>query len=263
MVPTKGCRLCGSVLVKRFSLRVLDKYDVGYCECSRCKSLQTEEPFWLAETYNGLLPNLDVGGARRALRTCAVILLASRILSIGWKARLLDFGGGDGFVVRMMKDVGFKAFVYDKYAPNTYACGFSGDPAEQYDIVTAIEVWEHLAEPNEEIDLIFSKRPRAVIVATDRYFGQSQDWPYLGAGQGGHVFFYSKEGMQFIASKFGYDVVLRDSTAIFVRSKMSPLQRLAFSLALRPVGLLFGRLWLQLIRPDRKVNAVPESPLKS
>lgn len=246
------CRLCGFPVDKRLSLRVLDKYDVDYLVCQNCESLQTSTPFWLSETYSGLLPNLDFGAARRALRSCAVVLLASKTLAMSRSSQLLDFGGGDGFVCRSLKDVGFRAFVYDKFATNTYADGFRGNPDEQYDIVCAFEVWEHLERPNEEIERLFSKRPKLVIVSTELYEGQGSDWGYLGPGQGGHVFFYSKQAMSLIASKYGYDLLQRDSTVIFSRSTIPFWRRFSLTCALSPGGLLLGRLWIQAIRPHRE-----------
>lgn len=250
-VPLQRCRLCSGSLSRKFSLAVLGKYDVDYLNCEVCKSLQTAKPFWLDETYGGTLPNLDCGAARRALRTCSLIFLASTILGLGQRCRLLDFGGGDGFVCRYLRDIGFDAFVYDKYCKNVYAEGFSKEPGGAYDVVSAIEVLEHLAEPNIELSMIFSLRPSAVIVSTDLYRGQGHAWKYLGPEQGGHVFFYSENALKLIATRYGYTAILHDSSTVFVRERVSRLRRAALALSLRPIGLLLGRLWLQLIRPSR------------
>lgn len=249
--PSNDCRLCNSGTNLRFVLRVLEKYDVEYRECPHCHSLQTTAPFWLSETYSRSLPNLDIGAARRTLKSCSAVLLASRILSLHRDSTVLDFGGGDGFVCRILRDLGFDAVVYDKYARNTYADGFEGKPDGKYDIICALEVWEHLASPKEEIDLIFAQRPNMVLVSTDMYDRQGADWTYLGPDQGGHVFFYSAEAMKFVAARYGYDVVVEGSTSVFSKSGISLWRRIALSTALKPIGLLFGRLWLQLIKPRR------------
>jgi hypothetical protein len=248
------CRLCGGGLCKKFTKRLLGKYDVDYLECEHCLSLQTTEPFWLSETYGGTLPNLDYGAARRAMRTCALVLMSTAILGISRKSRVLDFGGGDGFVCRLLRDTGFEAYVFDRYAKNAYAHGFSREPSDRYDVVCAIEVFEHLATPNVELAVIFSSQPQVVVIATDSYHGQGPDWPYIGSDQGGHVFFYSAKAMSLIGARYGYNVLSHDSSTIFFKGPISRIRRAALALSLRPLGLLFGRLWAQLIRPRRDTS---------
>ncbi len=247
----ESCRLCGSATETKFTLKVLDKYSVGYMECLHCEAMQTSAPSWLGETYSGQLPNLDVGAARRALRSCAVILLATEILRIPRGSTLMDFGGGDGFVCRLLRDLGFKSFLYDKYASNNYAYGYAADPSQHYDIITCFEVWEHLPMPSQDIAYLFSKSPSLLVVSTDIYEGQGPDWGYLGPDQGGHVFFYSKKAMKYLGQKFGYDVVTRDSTTVFSKAPLKGWQSAALNFALGPLGLLIGRLWMQLIKPQR------------
>ena len=245
------CRLCEGGVERQFTLRVLGKYDVDYLRCAECGSLQTVAPFWLGETYGGDLQNLDTGAARRAARTCAIILLATTVLGIPRTASVLDFGGGDGLVCRMLRDAGYDSYVYDKYAKNFYADGYAGHPDRGYDVVCAVEVLEHLAVPTRELDMMFSALPQLVMIATDRYHGQGPEWPYLGSDQGGHVFFYSDEAMAFVAKRYGYDLVTYGTTAVFVKRRLSRWRRAALSAALRSGSLLAGRMWLQFLRPQR------------
>lgn len=252
------CRFCGSPTTKQFSLRVLGRYDADYLRCVACESLQAASPFWLNETYSGLLPNLDQGAPRRALKSCSTVMLVAKILSVAQGSSVLDFGGGDGLVCRLLRDVGFDAFVYDKYSQNFYADGHTGDPSRYYDIVCAIEVWEHLNEPAETIELLFSKRPRLLVISTGYYRGQGPDWAYLSPRGGGHVFFCSMRALSILAARHGYDLVVRDSTAIFSRDRIPSWRRLAVSLSLSQIGLLAGRIWMQMIRPHRDPAPPPD-----
>ena len=247
-----ACRLCGGVTEHKFSLRVLNKYDVGYWSCNSCLSLQTDDPFWLSETYGGTLPNLDTGAARRALRTCAITLLAAKVLRVPMTARLLDFGGGDGLTCRLLRDSGIDAYVYDKYVNNFYADGYSGNPNANYEIICAIELLEHLRQPALEIGHIFSNYPEIVIISTELYKAQGSDWAYLGPAHGGHVFFYSMQALKLLAERHNYTLFMQNNTAIFARGQPPRWQRILLSLILRPEVLLGGRIWMQTIRPRRR-----------
>lgn len=163
----------------------------------------------------------------------------------------MDFGGGDGLVCRLLRDLGFDAYDYDKYALNFYAHGYVADLAERYDIVTCFEVWEHLPRPREEFERLFSKRPFLLIGSTDMYHHQGAEWAYLGPEQGGHVFFYSEKAMKHLATQFGYDVVTRGSTTVFSKAPFNKWQRFVLGRALAPIGLLIGRLWMQIVKPQR------------
>jgi hypothetical protein len=180
------------------------------------------------------------------------VLLSASILSIGRSSTIMDFGGGDGFVCRLLRDLGFDAVVYDKYVKNTYAEGFQGSLGRRAQVITCFEVWEHLSRPSEEIGVLFSSEPDLVVVSTDIYRRQGPGWPYLGSSQGGHVFFYSEQAMKLIAAKYGYNVITRDSTTIFSRARISLWRSLALNQALSPAGLLLGRLWSQLLRPQQR-----------
>lgn len=62
----------------------------------------------------------------------------------------LDYGGGYGMLVRMLRDAGLPFEWYDKYCTNLFAKGQEKRQAH-YDVVTAFELFEHLPRPHEEI----------------------------------------------------------------------------------------------------------------
>src|SRR5690606_8306587 len=68
----------------------------------------------------------------------------------------LDYGGGAGMFVRMMRDRGFNFWWSDKYCENIYSQKFSIQESVKNEIVleaiTAFEVFEHLSEPQKTID---------------------------------------------------------------------------------------------------------------
>ena len=79
--------------------------------------------------------------------------------------KALDFGGGHGVFVRMMRDRGFDFHWRDLYASNNYARGFEYEPTCRYDFLTAFEVLEHFVDPMSELEQIM-QLSRNVFVTT-------------------------------------------------------------------------------------------------
>jgi hypothetical protein len=200
------CRLCGAAAALRFTREHCDRDRVCYYLCARCGSLQTEAPYWLDQVYAPIdAPDLDTFAGERALLNRAVVHLLFRLCGLDFAAdRLLDWGGGTGLLVRLLRDAGIDAHHYDRFERNRYASGFEFDPASTYRFVTAFEVWEHFADPMAELQRLFALDPDFVLVSTCLYDGQGADWDYLGPPKSQHVFFYSEGAMRLVAREWGY-----------------------------------------------------------
>ena len=209
-----SCRLCAGPLEPRFQLRLLGLHSVAYFVCSNCGSLQTETPHWLEEAYGQNLSNLDTGAAQRSLRNLAACYAVARVLGLH---RLLDIGGGDGLLCRLLRDRGLDCYVRDKYARPTYAQGFDQPGFDRPDMVTAFEVFEHLPQPAFELHAFFAIGPKAVLVSTELYTGQGPGWPYLAPESGQHVFFYSPQALALVARQHGCTLLLSGEFALFLK----------------------------------------------
>ena len=100
------CRVCKMEVEALFSTVILGKYSVKYCKCSQCGYVQTEEPYWLEEAYNTPINDSDTGMIMRNLwlKNIAATLI---YFLFDKKRKFLDYGGGYGVFVRLMRDVGF------------------------------------------------------------------------------------------------------------------------------------------------------------
>jgi Methyltransferase domain len=209
------CRLCEMNTDFVFSLQVLSKYNISYYKCSFCKGLQTEEPFWLQEAYaNNNLSKLDTGAAQRNIKNLGFCYAVVKTLNL---KNVIDVGGGDGFLCRLLRDYGINCFVKDKYAFPSYAQGYQEEDFTIPDLVTAFEVLEHYQSPKNDISELFKFRPKAVLVSTEFFNNQRSDWWYLLPGSGQHVFFYSNKSLEYIANKFNYDFFISGRYALFVQ----------------------------------------------
>jgi hypothetical protein len=210
-----SCRLCGAHAIYRFSLQVLHKHTVAYFECESCHSLQTEQPYWISEAYVSNLAILDTGAAQRNLANLAATYLVAHVLRL---KNVLDYGGGDGLLCRLLRDYEINCFVNDKYAAATYARAFGVPNFIRPDILLAFEVFEHFENPQVDLELLFKSNSDVLITSTGIFNGQNADWWYLTPETGQHLFFYSRNALELIGRRYGFKLLFFSSYILFVRA---------------------------------------------
>jgi len=222
--------LCAGIAVNIFDLKLLDKYSIDYYQCLNCQSLQTEFPFWLSEAYeDNSLSRLDTGAVQRNLNNFAATHLVAKLF--GYK-NIIDMGGGDGLLCRLLRDYNLNCFVKDKYAKTTYSQGFTSEDFNVADLTLAFEVIEHFENPASNFDELFNYKSAAVLVSTGIYYNQGREWWYLTPESGQHVFFYGRKGLQLIADRYDYTLIISGGFILFIKS-ISFLKKLAVLLLLK------------------------------
>ena len=240
-----ACRLCGGPTSVEFTLTVLGRHEVDYQKCERCGSLQTEAPYWLEEAYEeGAVHERDTGMVMRNLDKQAVVVTCSRVLGLPRRPRVLDFGGGTGLLCRLLRDVGMDAWVYDPLGGHELSQGFALDHLEgHFDLVCTFEVLEHQVEPTAALrDL--SHLADALIVGTEPYVGQAEDWWYLMPPVGQHVFFCSPRGFEWAAREIGMHHLDLGKHHLFTRVPLSAGRQQALRLLVRRPARRFVRAGL-------------------
>ena len=212
------CRLCDGPSSYRFNKKILAKYNVGYFECVDCGSLQTEPPHWLDEAYgNSKISNLDTGAAQRNMRNLAACLAIAKLHNL---KNILDIGGGDGLLCRLLRDYGLNCYVKDKYSEPKYGKGFTDQDFVNPDLVLGFEILEHLPNPKLDLDEFFKYQPKLLLFTTDIWRYQSSDWWYLTPESGQHVFFYSKKALDLIATKYEYSLLVCSGYIVFTKKSL-------------------------------------------
>jgi hypothetical protein len=199
------CKICSYNSQQFAEARVLDKYNVRYFRCPHCGFIQTEAPYWLEEAYSQKITDSDIGLVNRNLylaRTSRV--LVSTLFDT--EARFLDYGGGYGLFVRIMRDSGFDFYLWDKYSStNLFAQGFEAELNDQddYELVTAFEVFEHFLDPLEDIRqaLTFSKDIFFSTQLVPPNVPQPGEWWYYGLEHGQHVSLYTSGSLVALAKR--------------------------------------------------------------
>jgi hypothetical protein len=222
------CKICGTDSHFCFSGKILGKYDISYYHCSHCDFVQTERPYWLAEAYSRPINLLDTGYIQRNLfysKRLTILLY----LMFGKNGRFLDYGGGYGVFVRLMRDIGFDFCWDDKHTKNLFAAGLEWDRKTRVDAVTLFEVFEHFVDPIKEIENLLEISD-TIIFSTELHpnpLPRAENWWYYGLDHGQHVAFYSKVTFDYIADKYALSYHNLGSLHILTRKKVSTLSLFA------------------------------------
>jgi hypothetical protein len=202
-----NCHICQAHAGKYLETKVLFKYNVTYYRCSECGFIQTEEPYWLPEAYQSAITSLDIGLVYRNL------LWAPMVESVIWKwfdpkGPFLDYGGGYGLFVRLMRDRGLPFIRQDNYCENMFAAHFDitdQESAQSYELITAFEVFEHLVNPVETVDQML-QNGKSIFFTTKLMPTPDvtpETWWYFIPETGQHISLYSLESLKRLAKRFG------------------------------------------------------------
>jgi len=228
------CRVCGSRTEAFDEARLLGKYSVKYFLCPSCGFVQTETPYWLDEAYSDAILDADIGlPSRNVWLSGKVPVILS--LCLPRCESFLDYGGGYGIFVRLMRDAGFPFEWFDKYCENLFAKGFEKSK-DTYDLVTAFELVEHLPNPLEEF--------REILSCGENFLFMTEllpdpppkvsDWWYYGTYGGQHIAFYTPKSLQYIAENFQRHYVGCGNLHLFSRQAVSQ-EKFWFSVRFAPI----------------------------
>lgn len=216
------CKICQAVTESFDTAVVLEKYAVHYFLCPRCGFIQTEEPYWLEEAYSDAIVDSDIGLVGRNVLFSRK---ASAIFSLCLPhcKSFLDYGGGYGMFVRLMRDAGFDFEWSDKYCDNIFAKSFKKGK-KHYDLVTAFELLEHLPNPAEEIGELFLLGDN-ILFSTELVPDPAPkiaDWWYYAPHAGQHISFYTAKSLRYLAAeKFDCHYVGYRGMHIFSKQKIN------------------------------------------
>jgi hypothetical protein len=145
------CKVCDQDNRSIFEAKIIYKYNIKYYYCGKCNFLQTEEPYWLDEVYSDAISKFDTGHIKRNISISKKLTILF-ILFFNGRKKFVDYAGGNGILVRIMRDIGFDYMWDDKYAQNLFSSGFEYLQSGEIEAVTAIECFEHFSDPMMEIE---------------------------------------------------------------------------------------------------------------
>ena len=214
------CKICQSTSNIFDQGNILNKYSIIFYKCTNCGFIQTETPFWLEESYSNTITKSDIGLLSRNIHFSN---LTSNFISLclAKTSNFVDFGGGYGIFVRLMRDKGFNFFIFEKKCENLFANQFKANKGTKYDLLTAWEVLEHLEDPLSTIEemLSFSSNILFSTLLLSPTPKPVDNWWYYGLEHGQHISFYTKKSIQVIAEKFNFKTYYISKNLHFLGNK--------------------------------------------
>jgi hypothetical protein len=232
MSDHQACRVCGSDVKTIFSAIIRERHSVKFFRCSACGFVQTEEPYWLEEAYREPIGARDTGILARNADMAAIVSVLIYWL-LDRSGRFVDYGGGYGVLTRMMRDIGFDYYLFDRFATNLFAKGYEYDGQFVAEGVTAFEVFEHLPNPARDLEEVF-RISGNVIFSTQLLpdpVPAPEAWWYYALDRGTHVSFYTVRALEAIAERHGLH--LRTNGRDLHMFTTRPVNRHVFSLLVK------------------------------
>jgi hypothetical protein len=197
------CKICNQESKNIFSAIILGHYNINYFYCDNCGFLFTEKPYWLKEAYNSPINISDTGIINRNINFS---IISSNIIYyfFDYEKTFLDYAGGYGIFVRLMRDIGFNFKWQDNFSQNLVARGFEYCQNDRIDLITIFEAFEHFVDPIEEIEKILRISKNILFSTTllPEKIPNPHDWWYYGLNHGQHVSFYSLKTFKYLAKKY-------------------------------------------------------------
>lgn len=197
------CRCCLSFSSPIFAGELMFSHKVQYYECGSCGYVQTEDPYWIGEAYARSITRSDTGILFRN-QTNAKMVMATLALFGNLNGKVVDYAGGYGILVRLLRDFGVDASWMDRYSDNILAPGFDYKGGEAM-LVTAFEAFEHFVNPEKELLAMLSIAPN-VLLSTEIMPHPTPDldnWWYYGKEHGQHIGFFRTKTLEKIAKRHG------------------------------------------------------------
>jgi len=199
-----NCKICEQPTEAFGTLLILGKYTAEYRRCTHCGYVCTPSPHWLEEAYSSAIAALDTGIVVRNLWLADVTSVLLRF-SLPASGRAIDFGGGSGLFVRLMRDRGHDFHWLDPHCPNLLAIGFEASTDARYDLATAFELVEHLPDPLTTFAQLATLAPR-ILLSTELLPATGNrpgEWPYYAPESGQHIGFFTRRSLEIVAERLG------------------------------------------------------------
>lgn len=218
------CKVCGDQTTVTHHGLLLGKHRVAYHRCPSCDFWCTDEPHWLEEAYGDAIAQIDTGIMARNLWVAERLArVLDELLPDG---PFVDWAGGPGTLVRLMRDQGFDYYWQDRYSANVFARGYEWHAARsgtRATAVTAIEALEHAPDPLVFIDECLAATSADSLIFTQELHGgrADPDWWYLAPTSGQHISFFGQRTLHAIAERLDMSIRTAGSLHLLTRTDIS------------------------------------------
>ncbi len=182
---------------------------VAYLRCTVCEFLFTRDfdnwsqADFAEKIYNAeyALVDPDFAEKRPASNTALIIQKFGKFRD---RIRLLDYGGGEGRLMELLRANGFRTVnTYDPFSSKHHV-----SDGKQYDLITAFEVFEHVPDPMATMRDI-TKRMKAkslllfsTLLQPANFGAEGVSWWYVGP-RNGHISLHSQKSLATLLAQCG------------------------------------------------------------
>lgn len=251
-----ACLVCEGATEAFGTQRVLGRHDAEYRRCRACGYVAIVDPHWLPEAYGTAIAALDTGIVARNLwladATTALLSTAMREVRTA-----VDYGGGTGLLVRLMRDRGHDFHWLDAYSPNLLAIGFEAVPGASYDLATAFELVEHLPDPMGGFERLRALAPR-LLLSTEVLPDPAPapgTWWYYAPEAGQHIGFFTVRALAVVAERLALRLSTNGRNLHVLADERVP------ATLLRALRKPAGARWLATACPRRRSLAHADAAL--
>jgi hypothetical protein len=252
--PTRECPACGRATVRHQEIEIRGEAAELY-RCPACGLYYFPEPTWLDAVYAEPISDLDIGLATRCINHARIVEAVLRSEKLQRRSHL-DYGGGYGLLTRLLRDRGIDMRHYEPYTQNLFAAGFEGEVSADYGSVTAVEVFEHLTDPDDVLRSLSPDVPLVIVstVLVPDGMTDLSEWWYVGGPTGQHITFYTVAALTAVASRYGYRLTSNGvNIHLLHRKPLHPLTRAILKDVRRTV------LLARVLRPLRRSPQLRET----
>lgn len=203
----RQCLICNEPATVHERGVIRGRHEGIFLRCISCGFIFVESPNWLLEAYAEPINAEDTGYAERNL-WCREQMRAFIEMFRNPVGKFVDYAGGYGLFVRLMRDCGYDFYWSDLFCPNLFARGFEAGQSncQRFEAVTAFEVFEHWTDPKTELAKLADSSD-CVVFSTRLVPNPApalRDWWYYGIEHGQHVSFYTAESLDRLARQFDF-----------------------------------------------------------
>jgi SAM-dependent methyltransferase len=228
------CNMCGSSEVE--FLDVIQ--DFVFKQCSKCAFVFTPDvtPQYLKDLYAAGYHGPEDGGPKKGWKKNISFLKPALQLLPSGPLHILDFGTGQDLAPDALRKLGHKVTAVDIAPPiRPHPDRLTGDilelnlKAEQFDLVYAFQVFEHLPDPHSILEELLKllKPEGLLLIHTDmeteaRLDNEFRDWWYVAPPD--HCSFYRPQTFEMAVKNTGNEVLISEPTFVVIQKQRGSLE---------------------------------------
>ena len=212
------CRLCKQsqvVTLPGTHLFLDKKYQAQYHHCSACGYLFVSPVTWLNEAYKQNTDQADHGRYSRNVNFARHLAATSKP-----HLRILDFGCGREQLLKKACGSSQTVICYDSYVQDLNHPDLL---KQHYDIIVAVEVFEHLMDPLAFLDWALQHTDRLILHTRVLKVDSYPDNPYFARQWGQHIGFLTPQTQAWIQKRFpGMEMWTDNNTLTELKKRQRP-----------------------------------------